>query len=185
MAAIGERTCPICDATFVAENWHGRSKYCSIDCAREADRRRVRDSYRRHRAARIAGAIAYIDEHREAINARRRQQRHISAPIRLSNRARQLMAKYGLTLEQYDELEAAQGGRCAICTEPETRVAGDGTPMPLCVDHDHEIGQVRGLLCARCNAVLGWIESPGKLNAAQAYLLAARNAAKPRKVVSR
>ena len=51
---------------------------------------------------------------------------------------------YGLTLEEYERLLALQGGRCAICEcQPRTR--------RLAVDHDHVTGEVRGLLCTRCN----------------------------------
>jgi hypothetical protein len=51
---------------------------------------------------------------------------------------------YGLTADDYDELLARQGGRCAICrAKPKSK--------RLAVDHDHKTGTVRGLLCSRCN----------------------------------
>lgn len=51
---------------------------------------------------------------------------------------------YGLTADDYDVLLAAQGGRCAICrARPKSK--------RLAVDHDHKTGEVRGLLCSRCN----------------------------------
>lgn len=56
---------------------------------------------------------------------------------------------YGITVDQLLELYAYQDDRCLIyCRFVE-----------LCVDHDHLTGEVRGLLCRRCNAVLGFIES--------------------------
>jgi hypothetical protein len=60
-----------------------------------------------------------------------------------------LKRKYGLTLEQYDEMLHTQDGVCAICGEPRP---GERT---LHVDHDHETGVIRGLLCFRCNNALG------------------------------
>lgn len=55
-----------------------------------------------------------------------------------------LVRKYGITIEKYEEMLEAQGGRCAICLcRPRTR--------NLAVDHDHFTGQLRGLLCGRCN----------------------------------
>jgi Recombination endonuclease VII len=51
----------------------------------------------------------------------------------------------------YPELFEAQGGVCAICGKPPGERA-------LHVDHDHETGQVRGLLCYSCNTKLGWLE---------------------------
>ena len=58
---------------------------------------------------------------------------------------------YGLTVADYEALVEKQGGRCACCgaTEP-----GRGH-VRWCVDHDHKTGQIRGLLCHRCNAGIG------------------------------
>lgn len=53
-----------------------------------------------------------------------------------------------MSLSRYEELYAAQNGKCAICNT--TFV--DKTP---CVDHNHTTGEVRGLLCTTCNAGLG------------------------------
>ncbi len=58
------------------------------------------------------------------------------------------LARYGITIEEFDEMAAGQGGVCAICKQPPTgRV--------LHVDHDHITGKVRGLLCGPHNRALG------------------------------
>lgn len=57
-----------------------------------------------------------------------------------------------MTLEQYDELFYEQGGGCAICGSEES---GRSTTDWLHVDHDHVTGEIRGLLCNRCNVGLG------------------------------
>ena len=76
-----------------------------------------------------------------------------------------LRAKYGLTPADYDWMLAGQGGGCAICGEP----APDG--QSLHVDHCHDTGRVRGLLCFNCNAGLGMFDHDGaRLGAAAAYL---------------
>ena len=62
-----------------------------------------------------------------------------------------LLSKYGLTLEAYDALLQAQGGKCKICREPPMGNLG----RPLTVDHDHQTGRIRGLLCVSCNSMLG------------------------------
>lgn len=68
----------------------------------------------------------------------------------MSNQARKLMIRYGLTTAQYDQMLDRQDGRCAICRrQPRTK--------RLAVDHDHETGHVRGLLCDRCNRGLEWV----------------------------
>ncbi len=56
-----------------------------------------------------------------------------------------LKAKYGLTPEQIEELKAKQGGLCAVCREAEATQ----------VDHDHDTGRMRGILCLHCNAGMG------------------------------
>lgn len=58
--------------------------------------------------------------------------------------------RYGITPETFAEMKEAQGGRCAICNSTETYEHKE-----LCVDHDHATGEVRGLLCSRCNKALG------------------------------
>lgn len=64
-----------------------------------------------------------------------------------------LRRKYGLTLARVAEMSQEQGGVCKICKEPETLVWRGMTPG-LSVDHDHNTGVVRGLLCHRCNVAL-------------------------------
>lgn len=61
----------------------------------------------------------------------------------------QLMKSYGITLEDYMDLDARQKSCCAICNMPEKE------GKVLAVDHDHKTGAVRGLLCNNCNRALG------------------------------
>ncbi len=83
---------------------------------------------------------------------------------RMSQRWRKAALKhsFGITVEQFDDLLAAQGGRCAMCgSETST-----GRYKTLAVDHDHATGRVRGLLCFRCNTGLGYYEKFGAVYAA-------------------
>jgi hypothetical protein len=48
----------------------------------------------------------------------------------------------------------SQDGRCAICLLPET-ATWKGVVKMLAVDHDHQTGKIRGLLCAKCNTLAG------------------------------
>jgi len=61
---------------------------------------------------------------------------------------------YGITIEQYDEMFKIQGGVCKICKK-EGEVITPKHKMTLVVDHCHEKGHVRGLLCHKCNKGLG------------------------------
>lgn len=63
------------------------------------------------------------------------------------------MDNYKLTIEQYEAILDYQRGVCYACQQPEP-VAG----RRLAVDHDHGTGLARGLLCSRCNPVLGKLE---------------------------
>ena len=65
---------------------------------------------------------------------------------------RQQLKKYGLTEETFTELLNSQGGCCAICGQPDPRMKNSSR---LYVDHCHETGLVRGLLCRACNTMLG------------------------------
>lgn len=63
-------------------------------------------------------------------------------------RGRHLKRRYGITEEDFQRMLEEQGGGCAICG----LVQHD---KPLHVDHDHNTGAVRGLLCLPCNTMLG------------------------------
>jgi hypothetical protein len=52
--------------------------------------------------------------------------------------------KYGLTLEQYNEMKERSKNLCYICSRPPKK-------RSLCIDHNHKTGKVRGLLCYECN----------------------------------
>ena len=78
--------------------------------------------------------------------------------------------KHGLTPQQWDDLFAAQSFRCAACKTDKPN--GLGQPKNKWhTDHDHQTGNVRGILCAQCNLTLGHAqENPVRLAALIAYL---------------
>lgn len=127
----------------------GRANYCRA-CSREDARRRRagrleeirRDSARRHADPAFRARAA-------------RQQK------------RMWLLKYGLTPEDYDRILAEQGGACAICRTPGKTFEDRN----LSVDHDHETGLVRGLLCGACNWGLGHFKDDvSRLRNAMQYL---------------
>ena len=66
--------------------------------------------------------------------------------------ARNLMRHYGLTVEQYNTMLEKQEYRCAICRRHQ-----DEFGRSFAVDHDHETGENRGLLCISCNRGIGYL----------------------------
>ncbi len=85
-----------------------------------------------------------------------------------------LQRSYNITLEDYNLLLEVQNGLCAICRKPEKRLSnasgkyGKRGPRNaeirrLAVDHDHETGEVRALLCHDCNVAIGLLKHDIKL----------------------
>lgn len=74
-----------------------------------------------------------------------------------------LRCRYGISFEQYQNILQQQNNVCAICEQPESRIARSGKVIRLSVDHDHSCCKgtkscgkcVRGLLCWRCNTSIG------------------------------
>lgn len=144
----GHRICPACETEKPVEEFPldasrptGRHTYCAPCKARKM---------------------------REA-NARWRRKNPEAA--RRSNRRRLLRKKYGISLEEYEALLEAQGGGCGICGAPDPLLDPEAPKVAFAVDHCHETGKVRGVLCAPCNLGLGHFrDDPSRLRAAVAYL---------------
>jgi len=80
-------------------------------------------------------------------------------------RERRLKRDYGITIETYELLRMAQENGCAICRGPSV------DRKHFDVDHNHETGKVRGLLCHHCNKMLGHVrDNPAVLEAAARYV---------------
>lgn len=104
----------------------------------------------------------YRNKHRERINAKQRvamrerraadpekdrqYQRQWYSQNKEAARGHKLKQLYSLTLDDYERMVAAQGGRCAACGI---------VPKRLVVDHCHTTGKVRGILCCGCNRAIG------------------------------
>lgn len=89
-----------------------------------------------------------------------------------SYRSYSLRKRYGMTVEDYEALAESQEYLCAICGKPERQTDPRyGTVLDLAVDHCHETGHIRGLLCSACNTAIGkFNDDPDTIRAAIAYL---------------
>lgn len=109
-------------------------------------------------------------EHREELNAYHRayyHKRKVEPDFKAAHLARgkwtRRKTKYGITKEEYQTRLTLQEGRCIICS--------DLVEDKLRVDHDHQTGEIRGLLCSNCNTGLGMFkDDPELTTAATAYL---------------
>lgn len=144
---LSMKKCQLCkrvleDQKFYVKRYHngtiGLRSYC-MECSKKA-----RDKWRKR--------YSHID------NARNKAYNKENAHIIRGNK----LTKYwpGTTwhqaTENYKNLREKQNGVCAICKKPENRKhMGTGTIWDLAVDHCHETGEVRGLLCNKCNRGLG------------------------------
>ena len=106
---------------------------------------------------------------RRCITCFRKYNREYAArpKIRVLARARALLRRYGLGSGEFEKLLAKQNGVCAICKLP----AGKESNGLLHVDHCHRTGQVRGLLCIKCNTGIGKLgDDAARLITAAQYL---------------
>ena len=76
------------------------------------------------------------------------------------NREYDLMKSYSITTKEYDDLLKQQDGKCKICG---TTSPIEGRKKYLCVDHDHNTGKIRGLLCDKCNRGIGLLNDDIKI----------------------
>jgi hypothetical protein len=133
----GLKHCARCDAwlplgSFHAnrKNWDGLHAYC--------------------RACMSAGARRRYEREAPRLTAQAKAWRKAN-PDKRKDMA--LRSRFGITLEEYRALEAAQGGTCAVCRQPAV----------LAVDHCHQTGRVRGLLCMPCNTSIGHFQDDASL----------------------
>lgn len=131
---------------------HSYCKPCDLDRKRERKAARTPEQVERDRAAARRHRRDSYWRHREQIAEKRVGQN--------------LKSRYGITQDDYDAMLVAQGGRCAICGSTESKARTER----FVVDHCHETGKVRGLLCLPCNFRLGHVDDKVWLGCALSYL---------------
>lgn len=117
------------------------------------------------REMRASYSARYRANNPEKIKATRAKRRDA---IKVMERERHL-GRYGLTHEMFELILESQGNVCAICgTDEPGNTRG---PAAFRVDHDHDTGEVRGLLCNKCNIAIGYLkDDPALLRRALEYL---------------
>ena len=116
--------------------------------------------------ARQAAWRAANPERAKEIQNKYNRARLLDDEYRRLNRERMVLATYGITQAQLEALIERQHGFCAICGGPPN---GPGTRLHI--DHCHDTGRIRGMLCAKCNTMIGLADNdPCRLRDAADYL---------------
>lgn len=126
--------------------------------------------YKRKEAHRKANREQYNAAKRRTRNANLEQYQRTAREWQRSNpdklRNYELRKRYGITPDEYDRILAQQGGKCACCGR-DANTCG----RRLFVDHCHETGRIRGIICNRCNYGIGALgDNIEGLNRAIEYL---------------
>ena len=126
-----------------------------VACIRAADNRRKDADPEKFRKDVQARVKRYLDRMPKEKKRERNQRYNLTRALKM----------FGMTQEQYDAMDRKQHGRCAICGNRERN------GRRLHIDHDHETGMIRALLCGTCNPGLGQFRHSRKLlEAAIVYL---------------
>lgn len=150
------RECAVCASTFTAVST--KNVYCSENCKRINDDRRRAKS-----AATSAGLVRKCRKCGVLVSSRRM----VCDDCRVDkSKKKERYRRYGMTADDYESLRSQQDHRCALCGRHEDELNGK-----LFVDHCHNQGWVRGLLCQPCNSGLGMFrDSCELLDKAKKYL---------------
>lgn len=147
----GYKACTSCSTSKPLDQFHrnprtkdGRQYKCRTCCSEYGKRWYIenKDSVGKK-------CSAYYEKHKDRYRHQRREWR--------------FRTQYNLTSAEWEVMFAHQGGRCASC--------GTDSAKRLVVDHCHDTGKVRGLVCDPCNLAIGLADdSPVRLRSIAAYL---------------
>lgn len=150
-----DRTCSACGQTKPLDQF-----YVARGAKAENTRKRIHMKRSRHSSQCISCASEYKRE-------KAKDPEYQRAAL-----ARSLRFHYDLSVERYDAMLVKQRGLCAICGKPPNYASEKSSSRKLNVDHNHETGKVRGLLCGMCNRGVGLLfDNPVYVAAALAFLL--------------
>lgn len=135
---IVNKKCAECGEDFETDN--KRAKCCSHKCAKKNWEKNNREAIRKTAAE--WNINNYDRKRKKQIEWEKNNIEH--------RRNKYLLREYGITLQCYNRIYKEQNGNCCICGISESEL-----DKKLFIDHDHESGEVRGLLCHKCNTALG------------------------------
>jgi hypothetical protein len=164
MESIEPKKCLQCGKEFIPTKHDDRIRFCSTVCQleyrkqtgymkkyTEENKERLKEKKQEYNPTRNKNRRSRYKEdenYREYAKRKAREYNERNPQKKLN----QHLAKYGMTYDEYQEMYEKQGKKCVICGE----LGDESKPhRPLYIDHDHKTGKVRGLLCHRCNFMIG------------------------------
>lgn len=112
------------------------------------------DKYRKSEKG-LKASADYREQHRDDSRAYQKQYYKDHSRKKMNSL---FLRIYKISVDTYDAMLLSQGNRCKICGVHQSEL-----DRALCVDHNHETGEVRGLLCKRCNSALGYFNESSEL----------------------
>lgn len=183
-----KKTCTLCKESLPAtEEFYNKSSgetglhcYCKI-CRQilylrdaENHNKRTRENYYKNKDKILKTCKEYYNRNRETVLERCKEYRDknsdiINGKYRGIKRRKQRISSYGITEKYVQDLMDSQKGCCAICN---TSLVVPESKVSYCIDHNHTTGEVRGLLCSKCNTLLGFaLDNKEILSSAIKYLI--------------
>lgn len=174
---LDETTGRVCKDAQAKGGLRLRCKQCSHD-------NKIKNYYA-NQQEKIDYSIQWKKDNREKVNAKVREDKKNNPEKykawdkayreRNGDRLIELAAatRRGISIEEYHAMIESQGNKCAICKQEEKRKSSKSDEITrLCIDHDHDTGFVRELLCHDCNTAIGKMkDSPELMLAGADYLL--------------
>jgi hypothetical protein len=159
------------DPVQSARDQAARGRYKNSEKGKVAVQRGRVTYYQIHKDTERARHRAYNVTHKEYLNRKSLEWTRANPQRkRAINRKSTLKTRYGITEVQLEALGQSQGWTCGICSGSLLDLDGIGRKK-LSVDHCHQTGRIRGLLCSQCNRGLGHFQDrPDLLERALAYL---------------
>jgi len=136
--------CKFCGEEYEANPIGRKSMYCSKQCNYDVQNKKKSEAVKRKIKKRLCEACGqeYMPKRFES------GLKYCSREC--MGRANNFRQKYGTTVREYNVMFEEHAGRCAICGVHQSQLE-----KALHIDHCHETGAVRGLLCSRCNRGIG------------------------------
>lgn len=166
---MDKRICKGCGGEFVPHKFAtGKQLFCNVPCGQRFNQR-VRLGLRGPGPDETTRPCRWCEQMFRNPDGRRAFCSEACGKI--GKAMRQIFANYRLTLEEYRDLYRAQNGVCRVCGLADR--SARATNGLLVVDHCHDSGRVRGLLCSHCNRAIGLLgDSPEILKRAAEYVAA-------------